>query len=356
MSDDLVLVTGGTGFLGAHTVVRLIRAGYPVRTTIRNISAVDRFRSMLRAGGVDANAAAAVEVVEADLVADAGWQAAVNGARYVLHVASPYPAVAPRNPDELLIPARDGSLRVLRAAREAGVRRVVLTSSFAAIGYGHPPMERTFTERDWTDPTRPGVEAYQRSKAIAEREAWDFVAREGGSLELSVINPVAMIGPMLATPPSTSMQLMAQILNRAMPALPRLSYGIVDVRDAADLHLLAMTTPTAGGERFLATGGDAVWLTDIARVFRDHLGDAGRRVPLHAMPDTVLRALALVSPFVRPMTHDLGVMKHLDNTKSREMLGWRPRTTEETLIATGESLLRYGLIAHLDPARQRRAR
>ncbi|HEY4453963.1 MAG TPA: aldehyde reductase [Pseudonocardiaceae bacterium] len=341
MNDNTVLVTGGTGFLGAYCILRLLQAGYPVRTTVRDLRRSADVREMLRNGGASDDAA--VEFVQADLTRDEGWPAAVAGCTHVLHVASPFPARAPRDENELIIPARDGTLRVLRAARDAGVRRVVLTSSFAAIGYGHARVDHVFTELDWTDPDRPGVGAYQRSKTLAERAAWDFVQGEGDGLELAVVNPVGIVGPLLGNP-TTSILLIQSLLNSELPALPRLSYGLVDVRDVADLHLRAMIDPAARGERFLATAGDSLWASEIARILRDGLGDAGKRVPTRALPNVVVRALALVNSSVRPMVHDLGVFKPLSNDKPRRVLGWQPRSAEDALIATGESLLRRGLI------------
>ncbi|WIX98457.1 aldehyde reductase [Amycolatopsis mongoliensis] len=341
MNDDTVLVTGGTGFLGAYCILRLLQTGYRVRTTVRDLRRSADVREMLRNGGASDDAA--VEFVPADLTRDEGWSAAVAGCTYVLHVASPFPARAPRDENELIIPARDGTLRVLRAARDAGVRRVVLTSSFAAIGYGHARVDHVFTELDWTDPDNPGVEPYQRSKTLAERAAWDFV--QGGGLELAVVNPVGIVGPLLGNP-TTSILLILSLLNNELPALPRLSYGLVDVRDVADLHLRAMTDPAARGERFLATAGDSLWAAEIARILRDGLGDAGKRVPTRTLPNVAVRALALVNSSVRPMVHDLGVFKPLSNDKSRRVLGWQPRSAEDALIATGESLLRRGLIKH----------
>lgn len=342
--NDTVLVTGGNGFLGAYCVLALLRSGHRVRTTIRDVRNTPGLLEMLRVGG--AHDAESVDVVAADLNEDAGWREAVAGCRHVLHVASPYPSRRPRDEDELIRPARDGSLRVLRAARDAGVERVVLTSSFAAIGYGHrQERARTFSEVDWTDPDDPGVEAYQRSKTLAERAAWDFVAAEGGSaLELTVVNPVGIIGPLLNPEPTTSMQLMTQLLNGRLPAVPRLTYGIVDVRDVADLHVRAMTDPAANGQRFLATAGEALWVSDVARILRDNLGPAGRRVPTHEMPDIVVRTLGLVVPSMRSMVHDLGVFKGLTNQKARDLLGWRPRSPERTLLEMANSLVDLGLV------------
>lgn len=190
----------------------------------------------------------------------------------------------------------------------------------------------------------PSAQAYQRSMTLAEQAAWEFVQREANGLELAVINPVGIVGSLLDAHPSTSMLLMQRLLNHDLPVLPRLSYGIVDVRDVADLHLRAMTAPAARGERFLATAGDAIWVSEIARVLHDGLSTAGRRVATREIPDFVVRALALFIPSVRSMVHDLGVFKPLSNEKARAVLGWQRRSAEQVLIAMGESLLHHGLI------------
>ncbi len=194
---------------------------------------------------------------------------------YVLHVASPFPAKVPDDENELIIPAREGALRVLRASRDAGVKRVVLTSSFAAIGYGQKPQSKPFDETNWTDPAGEGVTAYVKSKTLAERAAWDFIAREGGSLELSVVNPVGVFGPVLGPDYATSILLVQRMMDGALPGLPRLCFGVVDVRDVVDLHLRAMTNPAAKGERFLAVAGDFMWIVEIAKVSESANGRFG---------------------------------------------------------------------------------
>ena len=342
MSDDPVLVTGGSGFVGVHCILRLLEAGYRVRTTVRSPAREADVRAQLKEGGAEPGAA--LEVVAADLLAEAGWPQAVAGCRYVLHVASPFPARQPRNPFELIVPARQGALRVLRAACDAGVARVVLTSSFAAIGYGHAPTERPFTEEEWTE-LDDGASAYVRSKTLAERAACDFVASEGRALELAVVNPVGVLGPVLGPELSSSIRLVKQALDGAMPGAPRLSYNVVDVRDVADLHLRAMTDPAAGGERFLAVAGDSVSIKDVCDVLRTHLGEAAARVPTREVPDLLVRALALVDLEAREIVGDLGVVRRASNEKARRLLGWEPRSNEEAIVATAQSLLRLGLVA-----------
>ena len=341
MSDDPVLVTGGSGFVGVHCILRLLEAGYRVRTTVRSPAREADVRAQLKEGGAEPGAA--LEVVAADLLAEAGWPQAVAGCRYVLHVASPFPARQPRNPFELIVPARQGALRVLRAARDAGVTRVVLTSSFAAIGHGHAPTERPFTEEDWTE-LDDGASPYVRSKTLAERAAWDFVASDGGALELSVVNPVGVLGPVLGPDLSSSIRLVKQALDGAMPGAPRLSFNVVDVRDVADLHVRAMTDPAARGERFLAVAGDAVSIKDVCDVLRTHLGEAAARVPTREVPNTLLRLMAPVNPAVREILPDLGKVRRASNEKARRVLGWKPRSNEEAIVATAQSLVRLGLV------------
>jgi nucleoside-diphosphate-sugar epimerase len=281
--------------------------------------------------------------VQADLQKEAGWAQAVMGCEYVLHVASPFPLGAPRHEDDLILPAREGALRVLRAARDAGVRRVVLTSSFAAVGYGHKNRRAPYDERDWTNLGAP-LSAYVKSKTLAERAAWDFIARDGGSLELAVINPTAVFGPVLGEDFSTSIQILKAMLDGAIPANPRLQFGVVDVRDVADLHLRAMTDPAAKGERFLALAGAAMSLAQIARVLKDNLGTLAARVPTREVPDWLVRLSALRNPAVREILPQLGQQKSASNEKARRLLGWQPRSNEEAILATARSLQQLGLL------------
>ncbi|MGZ4199251.1 MAG: NAD-dependent epimerase/dehydratase family protein [Thermoleophilia bacterium] len=341
MSDDLVLVTGGSGFIGVQCILRLLEAGYRVRTTVRSVAREADVRAMLKEGGAEPGAA--LEFVEADLLADAGWVEGVAGCRYVLHVASPFPSSQPRNPFELIVPARQGALRVLGAARDGGVERVVLTSSFAAIGYGHAPTEWPFTEEDWSE-LDDSASPYVRSKTLAERAALDFVASEDGALELAAVNPVGVVGPVLGPDLSSSIRLVKQALDGAMPGAPRLYFNVVDVRDVADLHLRVMTDPAARGERFLAVANGPVSIKDVCDVLRAHLGAAAARVPTREVPDVLVRALALVNPEARDIVRDLGKVRRASNEKARRVLGWEPRPNEEGILATAQSLLRLGLV------------
>ena len=264
----------------------------------------------------------------------------MSGCDFVLHLASPFPLGPPKHEDDLIVPAREGALRVLAAARDARVKRVVMTSSFAAIGYGGPPRDRPFTEEDWSNPDGEGVSAYAKSKTLAERAAWDFIEREGGGLELSVVNPVGVFGPALGSDISTSLQLVKRLLDGAMPGLPRVSFGIVDVRDVADMHRRAMTEPAAAGERFLAVAGEFMTVAEIAAVLRERMGDDAKKVPTRMLPNWLVRLVSRFDSSVKQIVPELGKVKQASNAKAKQTLGWSPRSNEDAIVATAESLLR----------------
>jgi nucleoside-diphosphate-sugar epimerase len=342
MSGELVLVTGGSGFVGAHCILQLLDKGYRVRTTVRSLKREADVRAMLQAGGAEPGDR--LSFLAADLENDAGWAEAVAGCDYVLHVASPFPSSIPEDEDELIVPAREGALRVLRAARDAGVKRVVLTSSFAAIGYGKKPQVEPFDETSWTDVNGEGVLPYVKSKTLAERAAWDFVATSGGALELAVVNPVGIFGPVLGPDYATSILLVQRLMDGAMPGCPRIYFGAVDVRDVADLHLRAMTDPAAKGERFLAVAGDFMALVEIAKVLKARMGAAAKRVPTRQLPDFLVRLAAMRDAAVKQILPELGKVKNATSAKAKRMLGWAPRSNEESIVATAESLVRLGLL------------
>jgi dihydroflavonol-4-reductase len=337
VSGETVLVTGGSGFIGSSCILDLLQAGYRVRTTVRSPEREAAVREML-----GAESAEALSFVTADLMADAGWGDAVSGCDFVLHVASPFPLGPPKHEDDLIVPAREGALRVLGAARDAQVRRVVMTSSFAAVGYGVPPRDQPFTEEDWTNPDADGVSAYTKSKTLAERAAWDFIAREGGGLELSVVNPVGVFGPVLGPDFSTSIELVKRLLEGSIPGLPRVAYGIVDVRDVADLHRRAMSDPAAAGERFLAVAGEFMSVPQIAAVLRERMGDDAKKVPTRVLPNWVVRLVSRFDSSVKQIVPELGKSKQASNAKAKRVLGWAPRSNEDALVASAESLLRLG--------------
>ena len=337
-----VLVTGGSGFIGSHCILQLLAAGHQVRTTVRNLAREGEVRTLLKNGGIDAGGR--LSFFAADLAKDGGWKEAVAGSEYVLHIASPIPPRLPKHEDELIVPARDGALRVLRAARDAGVRRVVLTSSMAAIAYGHEPQTEPFSEKDWTKLNGRYVAPYPKSKTIAERAAWEFIAKEGGTLELSVVNPVGVFGPVLGSDFSPSILIVQRLMDGAMPGCPKLYFAIVDVRDVADLHIRAMTNPAAKGERFIASAGDTMSMLEIGKVLRARMGVAARRVPTREIPNWMVRIVAMRDAAVKSIVPELGQIKRVTNDKARRVLGWQPRSNEDAIVASADSLIRFGLL------------
>jgi nucleoside-diphosphate-sugar epimerase len=335
-----VLVTGGSGFVGSHVILQLLHAGHVVRTTVRSLTREASVRAMLRDAGADAGTR--LSFFAADLTRDDGWAEAVAGCDFVIHVASPIPAVAPKTEDELIIPARDGVLRVLNAARDGRVKRVVFTSTCGAIYYGHPPQTAAFDETSWTN-INGDMSAYVKSKAIAERAAWEFMAAEGGALELSVVNPAGIFGPVLGADFSSSIELVTRLM-KGMPGCPQLHFGVVDVRDVADLHLRAMTHPAANGERFIAVSGDAMSMLEIAKVLKARLPDAATKVPSRELPNWLVRLAALLDPQMRQLLPMLGKIRNATSAKAERVLGWRPRTREDAIVATAESLLKFGIV------------
>jgi dihydroflavonol-4-reductase len=290
--------------------------------------------------GVDAGDR--LSVVAADLSADDGWAEAVAGCSHVLHVASPFPPKQPKDPDELIVPAREGTLRVLRAGLDAGVKRVVVTSSVAAIRLAEGSEQRPLDERDWTDPDSPGLTPYVRSKTIAERAAWDLVRERGEEDRLAVVNPGAIIGPVVNDDLSYSLQTVQRLLE-GVPGAPKLGFSVVDVRDVADLEIRAMTAPEAGGERFIAAT-QFLWMAEIGAVLRERLGERASKVPTRTLPNFLVRGMALFDPGVRSVVGGLGKRTDLSSEKARTSLGWAPRPVEDTIAETGDSLIRQGAV------------
>lgn len=342
MAKPLVLVTGASGFIALHCVVQLLQQGYQVRGTVRSQDREGEVRDAVRR---QVEADNRLSFVHTDLNNDDGWPDAVAGCEFVLHVASPFPAGIPKDEDDLIKPARDGALRVLRAAAAAGVKRVVLTSSVAAVAYGHETDGKVFDENDWSDVSSADIGAYEKSKTLSERAAWDFVkSPDAAGLELSVINPGAVMGPLLSARVGTSAEIASRLMTRDMPACPRIGFPMVDVRDVAAAHILAMTNPAAAGQRFCCVNGYA-WFNEIAEVLAAKYNDQGYRVPTKIMPNFVVKIAALFDPTLRLVAGRLDRKAEVSNKLITEVLGWKPHSIPEMTIAMAESMIEFGVIA-----------
>jgi dihydroflavonol-4-reductase len=340
-SEKMVLVTGGSGFIAVHCILQLLNAGFQVRATVRSLTREPEVRAMLKEGGVEAGDR--LSFIAAELGSDANWNKAVSGCTYVLHIASPTPLNVYKYEDEMIIPAREGVLRVLRAARDARVKRVVLTSAIGAIVYGHKPQTTPFTEKDWTV-TTGNVPAYQKSKTLAEQAAWNFIEKEGGHLEFSVVNPVGVLGPVLGSDYSHSIHFIQNMMEGKMPGCPKVNSSYVDVRDVADLHLRAMTDPAAKGQRFIATAGESIWMVEVAKTLKQNMGALAGKVSVKELPNLLVRIAALKNPMAKAIIPFLGRVMNTTNKKAVSLLGWSPRSTEEAIKATAESLIRLGVV------------
>jgi dihydroflavonol-4-reductase len=332
-----VFVSGGSGYIAGFLIRQLVAEGWRVHATVRDLGKEQEVRDAL---AVDNNR---LRFFAADLMRDEGWAEAMAGCSHAAHVASPIPPTVPRHEDELVVPAREGALRALRAAKTAGVRRFVMTSSAAAIAYGHGKGVRTFTEKDWTNVDGPGAYPYVKSKTIAERAARDFVAKEGGGIEFVTINPSAVLGPVMSEDYSPSILVVKKLLDGAMPGCPDFGFGVVDVRDLADLHVRALTAPNMAGERFIASGV-FYKMIDVARVLKEGLGEKARKVPTRKLPDFAVRLFALFDPAVRIVSSEIGNVRNMDASHAREILGWKTRPEPQTILDTARSLIERGLV------------
>lgn len=332
-----VLVSGGGGYIAGFLIRQLVAEGWRVHTTVRDLAREGSVRKLL---AVDDSR---LRFFAADLTADAGWAGAMDGCSHVAHVASPVPLRAVKDPDELIVPARDGALRALRAAKAAGVRRFVMTSSVAAIAYGRGRGVHHFTEVDWTPPDYPGAQPYVRSKAIAERAARDWVASDGGGIEYCSINPSVVLGPVWSRDYSPSVAIVKRLLEGSVRGCPDIGFGVVDVRDVADLHVRALTAPGMAGERFLASG-PFMKIAAIAGVLRSRLGREAHRVPTRRVPDIVVRIAALFDPMLKMAANELGSVRNMDASHAKAALGWATRPVEESIVDAARSLIDLGIV------------
>jgi dihydroflavonol-4-reductase len=331
-----VLVTGASGFVAQHVILQLLEKGYAVRGTLRSLKRADEVRAVL---AKHAPRASEIEFVEADLSSDKGWAEAVAGCQFVQHVASPFPAVHPKNEDELIKPARDGALRVLKAAKAAGVKRVVMTSSMAAIAYGHGDKRAEVSDETmWSNPDGPDNTPYTKSKTLAERAAWDYVNGEGKGLELATINPTGILGPALSKDVSVSLEIPIRLLNGKTPGLPNLGFSLVDVRDVAACQVAAMEAPAAAGERFIASE-EFVWFAEAAQMLREAFPAYDAKIPRRSVPNWLLKVMAVFQPIYRQTVTELGRTRRASNAKATRVLGVKFRTAKEALIASAQSLI-----------------
>jgi nucleoside-diphosphate-sugar epimerase len=346
--EKTVLVTGATGYIGGHVVREFLEQGYKVRGTVRNLANAKKYEHLFDLSRVHTpkDQTPRLTLFEADLERDKDWDAIVEGCTYVEHVASPFPAVAPADENELIRPAVEGTLRVLRAAAKSStVRRVVVTSSVAAVAYGHGDSSesRVFTEEDWSVPEK--CEAYQKSKTLAERAAWDFIATQpaGRGLELAVINPGFVAGPLSGPEIGTSGEVVGRLMRRELPACPRIGFATVDVRDVALAHRLATEVPEAAGHRFIAAG-EHVWMQDIGRILAEEFGPYGFRPPTGNLPYALMWLVARFDKSVRLVLQYVGKKETVSHGKALQMLGWKPRPVRETIVDMARSMINRDLI------------
>ncbi|MEE8172199.1 MAG: aldehyde reductase [Alphaproteobacteria bacterium] len=341
-SSTLVAVTGASGFIGLHCVLALLEEGYRVRGTVRDLA---RQASLRQALEKHVEIGDSLEFRAAELTRDEGWAEAFTECAYVLHVASPIPRAVPKHEDDLIVPARDGALRVLAAANEAGVRRVVLTSSMAAVKNGHSHAESyLYSEKDWSNLDK-ALPPYVKSKTIAERAAWDYMAGlpDDSALELAVINPGMVYGPILEADYGTSGEVVRKLMRRELPGLPKLGWGSVDVRDVAQAHVKAMAVPAAAGQRFCCVA-EPVWMTDVARILNKNFAARGYKVPTRTMPNFVVRLVSLFDKPVRLILYELDNLAQIDNSRIKSVLDWQPRGVEEMVTSMGESMIEHKVV------------
>lgn len=339
---SLILVTGATGFTGKQTVLSLLAGGYTVRGTMRSLGRAEELYQLLEQHAPDVRGR--VSFVETALESDTGWREALEGCDAVLHVASPMPARMPDDPNELIVPARDGILRILKEAASQGVRRVVMCSSISAICDGHPPgTTGPYTEEQWTNLDNPDVPPYPRSKTVAERAAWDFVRTSAPGLEFATVLPGLILGPLLDADYGVSPDFVRQILSGQMQGFPRLCYNPVDVRDVAEMMVLCMEKPEAAGERFICVAAQ-MWLAEFGTCLRRNFPDYADLIANVEVPDEVLIEQAATNPQAAALVPRLGQEISFDTAKAQRMLDFRFRTAEEAVVSTARSLIALGLV------------
>lgn len=340
---NTVLVTGGTGFVGVQIIFQLLQQGYKVKTTLRSLSSKTKVIDALKANGI--TNIDQLAFVEADLSKDDHWDEAMQGCEYVLSVASPVFFTIPKDENEVMRPAVEGIVRVLKAARKAGVKRVVMTSNFGAVGFSNKNPNIATTEADWTNPSEKGLSAYEKSKLLAERAAWDFIQQEGGNLEFATINPVAIMGPSLSSHISGSLGLLEHLFDGSLKLIPNLPLNIVDVRDVADLHIRAMTNPEANGQRFIAAADGQISLSEIAALLKKQKNEVAKKIPTRTLPNWVIYLAALLNRQAKEAALFLRMSRNVSNAKAKRILGWTPlANNEEIILASINSMIKFGIL------------
>jgi nucleoside-diphosphate-sugar epimerase len=340
ISSTKILVTGANGFIGLHTTLRLLQLGYDVRATVRNEvhkkNVIETLSKHLDTSQL--------EFALADLSRDEGWKEAVQGCNYVLHIASPYLAENPKNENEMIIPARDGTLRVLKAAQREGVKRVVMLSSIVAISSGHEGENRAFDEKDWTD-LRKTHSVYSKSKTLAEQAAWDLIgsAENKSGMEMATINPTNVFGPVLDGHHHTSTEWYRTIMRAESPGVARTQLDFVDVRDLVEVLIKALTVPEAAGKRFICNGA-SIPLKEFADILHDNFSTRGFSVPNRILPDVVIRFMGMFMPKIKAVADTLQWERTFSTQQAQLVFGWKPRPYKQTIIDMAESLIKFGLV------------
>lgn len=342
MKKELVVVTGGSGFIAIHIILQLLKQGYAVRTTIRSEAKKAIVQEMLTNGGITDFSDLSFSL--ADLSSDDNWEETMRGVTYVIHVASPTPKLNFKNESEMIRPAINGVIRVLKAARDNQVKRVVMTSAYGAIFASHKNRKTPYTEKDWSNLSEKHIHPYQKSKTMSEIAAWDFIKKEGQGLEFSTVNPVGVMGPVLSAKYSHSNIQIQEMLEGKVKILPNVNSGYVDVRDVASLHILAMTLPQANGERFLATTGETLSMMDVADILRTAFPDYASTLPTKTIPNAVVKIVALTNPKLRMVASIVGTYAETSNEKAKTLLNWHPRSAKTAIIATAQSMIDLGIV------------
>ena len=341
MSDQTILVTGASGFLASHILLQLLEQGYIVRGSVRNAAKGDHIRKVLETHGADTSR---LSFVELDLMQDTGWDAAMQGVDYLLHTASPFVTTSPKDPDEIIKPALDGTRRALNAALRANVKRIVLTSSMVAACHGHEKSRTApYTEADWTNPSGKDVTPYILSKTLAEQEAWKIMEAAGRRNDLTVINPGFILGPLLEQDIGTSGAIIKRLMKGELPGCPRIYFSIVDVRDAAELHLLAMHDPATFGRRVFSAG-PSIEFVDVAKTLAEEFPDYAPKIPTRRLPDFVVRLVALFDGDVKTAALNLGRQHEMDKSLVEPLLGRPLIDTRKAIRSMGQSLIDLGQV------------